>query len=404
GKRPFPSTPSIEQEDEQEENPHPKSAVRLWLLRYVTVFLFCIGLAILYTSFIYALPGATIILQPETETVRVERDVLADPAVDVVDYGRNTVPARLLTSTETWQTSAATSGSIMLPDTPARGNLLFVNQLAQPVTIPAGSRVSSADGSNIVFQTVAEVTLAAAVGSTAEVEAIAETPGPEGNIAANLLTQIEGPLGLQVEVRNLEAMSGGAVQETAVVTADDQMRLRAQVLQFLQAVALANMEAELTEREFLSRDAVRVLTILEETFSHDVGTQTEELTLMIRAELQGTAVDTIIASGLAFESLGQMVPAGFTLVPDSIHFESGNVVAVDEAGRVTFSMIGEGVVAANLALDESITAVTGQTPDVATAYLYQQLPLQTVPTIDIWPLWFDRLPYLATRIQTEIEQ
>ena len=163
------------------------------------------------------------------------------------------------------------------------------------------------------------------------------------------------------------------------------------------------MEAQLTEREFLSKDAIRVVTILDETFSHDVGEQTAELTLVLRAELQGTAVDTTVASGLAFDSLGQAVPGGFTLVPESIRFSSGSVVAVDESGRVTFSMIGEGVVAANLALDGAITAVTGQPPETAAAYLYQNLPLRAVPTLDIWPLWFNRVPYLTTRIQTEIE-
>lgn len=397
--------PSITSKDHQEINRRlrPKSLRQLWLLRYAAIFLFFITLAVLYTSFTYVVPGATITLQSKTETIQVERAVVADPAVEKVDYGRNTVPARLLSSTESWQTSVATSGVIELPDAPARGDVLFVNQLAQPVTIPAGTRISTSDGSNIIFQTLEEVTLAEAVGSTAEVGVIAEQPGPEGNVAANLLNRVEGSLGVQVEARNLEPMHGGAVRETAAVTADDQQRLRAQVIQFLQAVALANMEAELTEREFLSPDAVRLVTILDESFSHEVGEQTTQLTLLIRAELQGTAVDTTAASGLAFESLGQAVPAGFTLLPDSICFESGRVVAVDDAGRVTFSMIGNGVVAANLAVDDLITAVTGQPPDVATAYLYQQLPLKTIPTVDIWPTWFDRLPYLATRIQTVIE-
>ena len=116
--------------------------------------------------------------------------------------------------------------------------------------------------------------LAEAVGSTAEVEVIAEAPGPQGNVAANLVNRVQGPLDLQVEVRNLEEMTGGAVRETAAVSVEDQERLRAQALQFLQAVALANMEAQLTEREFLSKDAIRIVNIVDETFSHDVGEQT----------------------------------------------------------------------------------------------------------------------------------
>lgn len=396
--------PTLDTADRQEMNRRlaPKSALRLWLVRYLAIALFCLTLAILYVAFTYAVPGATIVLQPEIETVQVERAVIADPAVEAVDYALNTVPARLLTTTESWQTSVATTGSVEQPDAPARGTVLFVNQLPQAVTVPAGTRVGTSDGSNITFQTLEEVVLAEAVGSTAEVEVIAEAPGPEGNVAANLVNRVQGPLDLQVEVRNLAEMTGGAVRETAAVSPEDQERLRAQALQFLQAVALANMEAQLTEREFISKDTVRVVTILDETFSHDVGEQTSELTLVLRAELVGTAVDTTVASGLAFDSLGQAVPDGFTLVPDSIRFSSGDVVAVDDSGRVTFSMIGEGVVAANLVLDGAITAVTGQPPETAAAYLYQNLPLRAVPTLDIWPIWFDRVPYLATRIQTEI--
>ncbi len=402
GARPY---PSLDPADRQEAHRRlqPKSTLRLWLVRYAAIFIFCLTLAILYVAFTYAVPGATVILQPETETIRVERAVIADPAVESVNYSLNTVPARLLTTTESWQTSVATTGAVELPDAPARGTVLFVNQLAQGVIIPAGTRVSTSDGSNVTFQTLEEVSLAEAVGSTAEVEVIAEEPGPQGNVAANLVNRVQGSLDLQVEVRNLEPMAGGALRQTAAVSAEDQERLRAQALQFLQAVALANMEADLTEREFISKDAVRVVNILDETFSHDVGEQTAELTLVMRAELQGTAVDTTVASGLAFDSLGQAVPAEFTLVPDSIRFSSGSVVAVDESGRVTFSMIGEGVVAANLALDGPITAVTGQPPETAAAYLYQQLPLRAAPTLNIWPVWFDRVPYLATRIQTEIE-
>jgi hypothetical protein len=402
GERPY---PSLDVADRQEMNRRlaPKSNRRLWLVRYLAIILFCLTLAVLYVAFTYAVPGATIILQPQTETVQVECAVIADPAVAAVDYGQNTVPARLLTTTESWQASVATTGVVELPDAPARGTVLFVNQLAQSVEIPAGTRISTSDGSNVAFQTLTAMTLAEAVGSTAEVEVIAEEPGPQGNVAANLVNRVQGSLAVQVEVRNLEPMAGGAVREAAAVAPDDQARLRTQARQFLAAVALANMEAQLTEREFLSKDTIRIVTILDETFSHDVGEQATELSLVLRAELEGTAVDTTIASGLAFNSLGQVVPNGFTLVPDSIRFRSGNVVAVDDSGRVTFSMIGEGVVAANLTLEGPITAVTGQSPETAAAYLFDQLPLRAVPTLNIWPVWFNRVPYLTTRIQTVVE-
>ncbi|MCZ7669445.1 MAG: hypothetical protein M5U34_20845 [Chloroflexi bacterium] len=39
-------------------------------------------------------------------------------------------------------------------------------------------------------------------------------------------------------------------------------------------------------------------------------------------------------------------------------------------------MIGEAVVAPELALAEALTAIAGQKQDIAIAYLYQELPLR----------------------------
>jgi len=143
--------------------------------------------------------------------------------------------------------------------------------------------------------------------------------------------------------------------------------------------------------------------IFSETYSHGVGEPTSRLALEMRAELHGTAINTTEAAGLVYEALAAEVSPGFSLVPGSLTLDTGEVLAVDEQGRVTFSMVGEGIAAAELELADPVTAVTGQETEVAIAYLYQQLPVQDVPTIDIWPTWFDRVPYLPARIQTRVE-
>ncbi|MCA9962493.1 MAG: hypothetical protein KC443_25840, partial [Anaerolineales bacterium] len=241
-------------------------------------------------------------------------------------------------------------------------------------------------------------------GSTAEVDVIAIEPGPQGNVDANLINRIEGALATQLEVRNLEAMEGGAVRETTAVSEADQIRLRAQVLQYLQALATSEMTAQLTEREFLAQESLHVTQVASETYSHFLGEQTDTLTLEMRAELVGTAVDTSEAAGLLYEALAAQTPSGYTLVTDGLTFTVGEVVGVDENGRVTFEMIVNGFAAADLALDQPLVAISGQEAEVAAAYLYEQLPLRAVPVVDIWPLWFHRIPYLPTRIQVEIER
>lgn len=397
--------PRLDEDDQKEVRRRlsPASQSRRWLLRYLAIFLFFVTLAILFVSFSYVVPGAIITLRPETQPLRAERLVIADPEFESVDYQSGTIPGRLLVVNQSWQAEVATVGTIEVPGAPARGPVLFVNRLAQEVIVPAGTRVSTSDGSNITFQTLADVTLAGVIGTTAETEVVAVEPGPEGNVEANRINRVQGSLALQVEVRNLEPLSGGGLQNVPAVAEADRDRLRSQVLQFLQALATSEMEAQLAEREFLARDSVRLVQIFSETYSHDVGEPASRLTLEMRAELHGTAINTTEAAGLVYEALAAEVPPGFSVVPDSLGFDTGEVVAVDEQGRVTFSMVGDGIAAAELNLAGPITAITGQEKDVAVAYLYQQLPVQDLPTIDIWPTWFDRVPYLPARIEARVE-
>jgi hypothetical protein len=374
----------------------------LWTLRYLSILLFFLAVALVFVAFAYMVPGATVTLSPEVEPITVTQQIVIDPYIEVVDYGRSAVPGRVLQVDQSWQTDVETSGVIEVPSASARGTVVFANRLEEDVVIPAGTRVSTSEGSNIVFQTLNEVIVPGVEGGTAEADIIAIEPGPQGNVAVNLVNKIEGALDIQLEVRNLEATEGGGVRETPAVTESDQERLRSQVLQFLQAASVSEMEAQLTEREFLARDSLRVVNVDSETFSHFPGEQANRLALEMKAQVAGTAVNTTDASGIVYEALAAQVPEGHTLVPESIKFASGDVVGVDDSGRVTFEMIGEAVVAPELDLGDTIEAIAGQEPDLAIAYLYQELPLREIPEITVWPNWFNRLPFLATRIETDV--
>ena len=374
-----------------------------WGVRYAAILLFCAIISLLYVGFVYAVPSATITLHPETVPLRVERQIVADPTLSEINFQSSLLPARLLVSEISWQAEVETTGTVDVPNAPARGFVLFTNLIAQPVEIPANTRVSTADGSNVVFQTVEAITIPDVVGSTAEIEVIAVEPGPQGNVAAGVVTQVEGALATQVEVRNVDGMTGGGLRQQPAVSEADQARLRSQVEQFLRALAASEMEAQLTEHEFLTRDSLRIARVLEQTYSHSVGEQASRLTLAMRVEMHGTAVNTNEASGLAYEGLAAQVPPDFTLVPDSIRFENGNVVGTDDAGRVTFVMIADATAAANLDLIDSTHQIAGQEREIAAVYLQDVLPLAKRPSISTWPIWFNRVPYAEARIEFEME-
>ena len=381
----------------------PRPGWQQWLVRYLAILLFFVTLAFLFAGVAYTVPGATLTLRPEVVPLQVSKQVVADPLLDSVNFSGASVPGRLLIVTAEWQADVETTGMVEVPDAPARGQVLFVNRLDQPVTVPAGTQVSTSAGTRLVYQVTEAVEVPGVVGGTAEADVVAIEPGPQGNVAANLVNKVEGSLGLQLEVRNLEPISGGGSRVARAVTQADQERLRAQVLQYLQAVALAEMTESLTLNEFLAQDSLRVVEIYNETYSHFIGEQTDRLALEIRAELHGTAVDTTQANDLVYEALAASIRPGYELVPSSLNFYSGEVLGVDSQGRVSFMMIGEGLMAARLELEEPLQAVAGQETGLALTYLYEQLPLRDYPTARVWPDWFGRLPYLPVRIRPEIE-
>lgn len=399
-----PATP-LHEDDRREMRRRmtPAPLWQRWLWRYAGILLFFTVLAALFVGAVYALPGATLTLKPQIEPIQVSRQIVADPQLDSVNYSGASVPGRRLVVTTEWRADVETTGSIEVPDAPARGQVIFANRLPQPVTVPAGTRVTATAGQLQTFQTIAPVDVPGVIGGTAEAEIVAVAPGPQGNVPANTINRLEGSLALQLEVRNLDALTGGATRLVRAVTSADQERLRAQVWQQLQTLAVAEMELLLAENEFLARDSLRLLNLEHETYSRFVGEQADRLILEMRAELQATAVDESQAVGLVYEQLAQAVRTGYELVPETLTFRSGDVFGVDNQGRVSFEMIGQGFIAAQLNLEGPLQTAAGQPLPLALAYLNQQLPLRDYPTVQIRPPWFARLPYLPQRIRIHLD-
>jgi hypothetical protein len=360
-------------------------------------------LAILFTAATYAIPTATITLKPKIRNLEVSKKIVADPKLASDNFSGVSVPGRVLVTVQEWEAEVETTGQIEVADSPARGTVLFINDLIQGVTVPAGTRVRTSAANRVVFQTAKTIEVPGAIGASAEVEVVAIEPGPEGNVRSNLINRIEGPLALQLAVRNIEATSGGESRTEAAVAQLDLDRLRAQVVQQLHVVALGAALDMLAPTEFLAKDSLRIVDIYHETYSHFPGEQTDSVALDIRAELQATAVDETQAAALVYDELVDRVLPGYELVPGTLEFDGGELLGADNEGRVIFEMVGRGRMAARLDLEDDLEQITGQQLGLATTYLYERLPLRDYPAVDIWPGWFERLPYLPIRIRTIVD-
>jgi len=337
------------------------------------------------------------------QTVDATVPVQADPELETINYQTGEIPARVVQALTGGTAQIPVTGAKDAPDEPARGKVFFINNINQPVTVPQGTVVATSTGTTIRFVTVEEVTVPGTVGAHAEGEVVAVDPGPSGNVRANLINMIEGPLSLQVRVTNPEAMEGGSVKQVGMVTTADQERLKSILVQQLQQAAYPQLSEQLEEGEFLPSESVAMDHIVTEVYDKGIGEQTDILTLEMEVMFRGTAIEEENANALVRATLEALGQEGFALVGQGLQYQRGEITAVED-GKVSFVMKGSGSVRAEIDEKAIKEAIRGKPLDWAEEYLTQTLRLNKPPLIEVAPTWPGRIPWFGFRIHISIEE
>jgi hypothetical protein len=218
-----------------------------------------------------------------------------------------------------------------------------------------------------------------------------------------MINQIEGALALQLRVRNLSPTSGGGIRQDKAVTQADLDRLQGQVLQQLFQLAKAEMGNWMSESEFLAEESLALFLVTNEDYSRYVGERADSVELEMTALIQSYAVDGGEGYGIVYTALVAETPPGYRLLPDGVSLRRGEVLGVDDDGRVTFLMQGQATVAADIDRSHIVQVIRGQRIAWAASWIALAIPIQGEPAIHVWPLWFGRLPYLPIRITVRVE-
>ena len=382
----------------------PRWGMRLsWGERIFGAFVFLVALSALLAVALLIVPSAEITLVLANKAVDATVQVQADPELEMIDYEAGQIPARVVQAQIEGTAQIPVSGTKDAPDEPARGLVFFINNINQPVTVPKGAVIATSTGSTIRFTTVEEVTVLGTVGAVAEVEVVAVDPGPSGNVRANLINMIEGPLSLQVRVTNPGPMEGGSVKQVGMVTTADQERLKAVLLQQLQQAAYSQLGERLNEGEFLASESVAVDHIVTEEYDKSIEEQADVLTLEMEVMFRGTAVAEENAKSLVRAALEAVVPEGFALASQGLQYQRGEITDVED-GKVSFVMRGSGSVMAGVDEKTIKEAIRGKPLDLAGEYLSQNLRLEEAPVIEITPTWPGRIPWFGFRISISTQQ
>jgi Baseplate J-like protein len=284
-----------------------------WLRSLALVVL---GLTLLATA-AALLPSATITLYPETHSLSLQMNLTLDPQAKSPDAdGR--VPARQVVLQPHGSIRVTTTGEMLVPGSPASGEVTLTNLTSEPVFIPAGTGVLPAGRPELRFTTAADVSLPAGQGATVGVRVLAANPGPAGNLPPDSLNAIDGPLGLRASVTQSDPMTGGTeTGRASVAPADHATALRILTEQLLSQAA-SEIESQLAAGEALAPASLRVANTPQREFDRQVGEAADSVGLSLTLEVTALVYreqDVGLAVGRV---LGEQIPAGGQVVPDTL--------------------------------------------------------------------------------------
>lgn len=290
-------------------------------------------------------------------------------------------------------------------DTPAAratGSVEFQSLTAAPLVIPRGTIVYSAAPRLARFITLEEGALGEDTISSVKVAIEAVDAGEVGNVPAEAIQGIEGPLGAAASVSNGEPTSGGTNELQSVPSEADREKLRGILLDDLRAKAEEEVLGGIAANDVLLPGAIENVSIDEEHFEPAPGQPASILSLELRVTFAAGYVKGSDLEHLAELSMDGDLPHDFEARPASLNL-SVEPVETDAPGqparvevRATRS-IGRRIDAQQVNI-----LVRGKTPERAIAALASQLPLGAPPAIRLTPSWWPWLPLIPFRIDVVI--
>lgn len=313
-----------------------------------------LGLAALMVAGVGAVAAVTVVPTADiTVTPRIEPlgpisfNVTADPAATVVDPEAGVIPATTVQVPVTVSGEFPATGRKVVREK-AKGSVRFTNcDPSSSYTIPAGSVVSTRDGTGFELDEAVFLAVAGISGSppnirvrctSNDVGVTAAKSGPDGNVDAGAIRVVPARYNRNlVRVTNPRATSGGSREEFPQVTQADVDGAVAK----LNEDALSQFQSGLADPSSLPEGT----TVFPETavigeLTPDVDPKTlvdqevESFTLSLSGSGTAQAVDASPIETIAARRLADAIPDGYQLVEGSTAVDVGDGTVV--AGVISF--------------------------------------------------------------------
>jgi len=363
------------------------------------IILFAIGvLSVLVLAGLF-IPRAQVTLFPESKLVSAVIPVQASLSFNSVSLN-GAIPAQEIFVIVDVEKIKVVTSQIAIPKTKAKGFVQFQNLSSSEVTIPAGTIVATVD--LIRFETLNRTILQGGVNQIVEVPIQAVNAGEGGNVEAESIISIEGPLGLSMTVTNPESISGGEDENAIGANENDRAILREETLNELRLLAETQMRTELADKDFLIVDTLELKEILVEEFSPLENEAGDTLTLIMQAEFSALYVFANDMQTLTSSYLNASIPEGFSVI-DEMQFELIDTPFTDSDGVTRFQLQISQNTVKHVDVLQVFNVIRGYNLQNAKDELIESFPFRQEPQITINPSWWNFLPLIPFNISVEVK-
>lgn len=299
-------------------------------------------LAVISAAYLF-LVKASVTVFVEPKILEQSAEVVADPQATAVDEEKEIIPASVIETTVSGSGKAAASGQKKIGDS-SKGKVVIYNKTDTAKSFSQGTTLSS--DNNLKFTLDSSVKVASKSSSIVDGGEVtkwgksdptgvtATEIGPDGNLPGGSSLSINGFSDSQVAVKVEEAFSGGTSKNVTVVTADDQKKLQAQVLNEIRSRAEADLQGKVSGDKKIVSEALTVMDG-KYNFNKKINDQAGEFSLNATVRFKGTSYSDADLKTMVSKLIKTNVPDGFELNVSSMETQA-DIFKVEKDGRLIF--------------------------------------------------------------------
>ena len=363
------------------------------------IITFSVGVISVLALVALFIPRARVQLNPVTKTQSIMVPVTASTSTKSV-FVTGSIPAHERSIVVEGTQRVTVTGEGVVPQSKAKGVVIFRNLTQSAVSVPIGTIVTAGD---IRFATTELGVLNAGVGETVELKIEAVDGGLAGNLDAETINAVEGRLGLLLSVTNPEPTTGGRERASLQATDADRANAKKMLLKSLESDAHGSLVDEMKQGNVLFDKTFTLSQILLENYDPPAGTAGSQLTLTMQAEYTVQYADVSDLTELAALALNASLPSGYIVVSNAVDVKSVTdpVLLDDKSARWTFRAKREIVQQVNTARITQLIQGLGSSD--AQSKLEDALPVVSAPKISLIPSWWPWVPIVPFRIEVVMQ-